>query len=445
MDKLIEPRVLKGFRDFLPEEEIERRALIEKVEASFRNYGFVPIDTPALEYAEILLGKSGGEAHSKGENHSTGDTEKQMYRFTDHGGRDVALHFDLTVPFARFLAEHHSKLAFPFKRYHIGKAWRGENPQRGRYREFIQCDFDTIGSYSPSSDFEILHIMHQILSLVAGSDFTIRINHRGIFNHLLSGMDIPEKSPQILRTVDKLSKIGSEKCHELLSEITIHADKIMEFIQIKGDFDETLNLMTEIAGSCEGTENLNHIRNFINDAGISSYFVLDPSITRGLDYYTGIVFESFINKLPDIGSVCSGGRYDNLVGLYSRVKMPGVGASLGLDRLLASFELLGKKNTRASYAHTAIACVNSKSSGRNQLLASMLRKEGINCDVFLDEEDLVKQFKTAEKKGIKYIIIPSNESLTEDDFTIRDLSTRKNTDGLKLKNLIDFFKRLILD
>ena len=333
---MIEARVLKGFRDFLPSDEIVRRDLIEKIEMSFRSYGFVPIDTPALEYTEILLGKGGGE------------TEKQIYRFTDHGGRDVALRFDLTVPFARFLAEHHSKLDFPFKRYHISKVWRGENTQRGRYREFMQCDFDTIGSDSAAADYEILHVMRNTLLSVAGGDVEIRLNHRGIFNSFLTRLGIQEKSESILRTVDKLSKIGRDKCQELLLEITGEAGKILDFIEIKGSFDETLAVMTEAAGPSDGSERLKLIRKFMLDEGIADSFVLDPSITRGLDYYTGIVFESFLKDMRDIGSVCSGGRYDNLVGLYSKQPLPGVGSSIGLDRLLAALEALGRLETKKS-------------------------------------------------------------------------------------------------
>ena len=447
MAAYIEPRILKGFRDFLPAGEIARRDLLEKIETSFRSYGLTPIDTPALEYAEILLGKGGGE------------TEKQIYRFRDNGGRDVALRFDLTVPFARFLAEHRAELTFPFKRYHIAKVWRGENTQRGRYREFTQCDFDSVGSDSAAADFEILHIMHSTLLAVAGGGesstsgesstggensagrIVIRLNHRGLFNRFLSRLGALEKSVDILRTVDKLAKIGRDETLKLLAESVgdAKAEEILSYIGIRGGFDETLAAMTAAAGSCPESERLGLIRNFINDAGIADSIVLDPSITRGLDYYTGVVFESFLADLPAIGSVCSGGRYDNLVGLYSadqKFAVSGVGASLGIDRLIAGLEALGRLETRLSYASIAIACVNGAAGGAYQALAGRLRKEGIFCEVFADEEKLTRQYQLAEKKGFRWLVIPGSEAPLEDPLTLRDLAKRENRDGLSMEELI---------
>ena len=234
MDNLIQPKVLKGFRDFLPEAEIQRALLIEKLTDIFRSFGFVPIDTPVLEYTDILLRKSEGE------------TEKQIFRFTDNGGRDVALRFDLTVPFARFVAEHKEELAFPFKRYHIAKVWRGEKPQAGRYREFVQCDFDSVGSDSAASDFEILLLMKTALEAIGVNGVTIKINHRGIFNRFLERIGLKEKSEEILRTVDKLAKIGEEKTIELLSELsedTKKASLILKYIKGSDSFDSTLSLI----------------------------------------------------------------------------------------------------------------------------------------------------------------------------------------------------------
>ena len=431
MDTLIEPRVLKGFRDFLPAAEITRRNIIEKIEASFRSYGFVPIDTPALEYAEILLGKGGGE------------TEKQIYRFKDHGDRDVALRFDLTVPLARYLAEHMHELNFPFKRYHIAKVWRGENTQRGRYREFTQCDFDIIGSNSAASDFEILHMMHHTLQTVAGGKVIIRINHRGVFNRFLSRLDILDKSVDVLRTVDKLAKIGGDETRRNLSQIVGDgkAGEILDFIGLDKNFEHTLVAMTAAAGPGPDTERLALIRKFTLDAGIADSIILDPSITRGLDYYTGIVFESFLSDLPNIGSVCSGGRYDNLVGLYSKEKMPGVGTSIGIDRLIAGLETLKRMEAHHSYTDTAIAWVNENSGGMCQALAGKLRKEGVPCEVFLEEEKLTKQFQSAEKKRIKWFIIPGAENPLDGPLTLRNLETRENREELTLKEIIGILKK----
>ena len=424
MPSFIEPKVLKGFRDCLPAAEIARKNLLEKIENSFRSYGLVPIDTPALEYAEILLGKGGGE------------TEKQVYRFNDKGGRDIALRFDLTVPFARFLAEHRSELNFPFKRYHIAKVWRGENTQRGRYREFTQCDFDTVGIDSAACDFEILHIMRNTLKAIAGGDVTIRLNHRGVFNCFLSRLGVLDFSVEVLRTVDKLEKIGKEETLKLLSGLTGEnaAQKILEYIGFSGSFEETLSVMAEAAGKGPETERLAEIHSMLCDSGIADSVILDPSITRGLDYYTGVVFESLLADLPDIGSICSGGRYDNLVGLYSRESLPGVGASIGIDRLIAGLEALGRLETQNTYTKIAIACTANEASGKYQLLAQQFRNENIPCEVLLTEEKLTKQFQAAEKKGIRWLVIPS------EPLTLRDLSKREDQKGLLPQDIIRIVK-----
>jgi histidyl-tRNA synthetase len=425
MAAYIEPRILKGFRDFLPPAEIARRDLIEKIEASFRSYGFVPIDTPALEYAEILLGKGGGE------------TEKQIYRFKDNGDRDVALRFDLTVPFARFLAEHRQELILPFKRYHIAKVWRGENTQRGRYREFTQCDFDIVGSDSASADFEILLMMRNTLLGLGAGDIVIRLNHRGLFNRFLARIGVLEKQVEILRAVDKLAKIGRGETLRLLSETAGEgkAAQILEFIETKGSFEEVLGKLAEKAGgACPESERLSVIRQFMADTGTGDSFALDPSITRGLDYYTGIVYETFLKEAPEIGSVCSGGRYDNLAALYSKEAVPGVGSSIGLDRLIAAMESgAGRLKARPGYARLAIVCLREAQGGVCQALAEKFRQRGIACEVFLEEGKLTKQFMLAEKKGEQWLIIPGDDPLNG-PLTLRDLSRRENLEGLSVED-----------
>lgn len=423
MAAYIEPRVLKGFRDFLPKAETARRALTGKIEKTFRSFGYVPIDTPALEYADILLGKGGGE------------TEKQIYRFNDNGGRDVALRFDLTVPFARFAALNRAELTFPFKRYHIAKVWRGENTQRGRYREFTQCDVDVIGSGSVACDFEILLLIKTAMADL-GVDAAVHVNHRGLFNRFLSRIGQSGKSVEILRAVDKLSKTGEDETLKSLTELAGEesAKKIIEFICAKGTFEQTLDKITELSGgSCPEADELSALRRFMIDAGGgydgSEPFILNPSITRGLDYYTGVVFETFLTELPGIGSVCSGGRYDNLCALYSKDKtaIGGVGASIGLDRLIAALESL-EKLPDVNGCFAAVACVNIEKSGAYQALADKFRREGIPCEVFSGEsgeKQLVKQFMLAEKKGIRYVIIPG-ENPSGDLVTLRDVSRREN-------------------
>jgi histidyl-tRNA synthetase len=439
MAALIEPKILKGFRDFLPQAEMVRRNLTERIEASFRSFGFVPIDTPALEYADILLGKGGGE------------TEKQIYRFTDNGGRDVALRFDLTVPFARFAALHQQELIFPFKRYHIGKVWRGENTQRGRYREFTQCDFDIIGSDSPAADFEIILMIRSALTDL-GLVADIKINHRGLFNRFLSNIGLLENSVEILRAVDKLSKAGVGETAQTLAAIAgdSNGKKILEYINAgsEGTFEQTLDRITELSGGpSPESERLSLLRQFMRDSGSGNEtcgaFSLDPSITRGLDYYTGVVFETFLTELPEIGSICSGGRYDDLAGLYSKNRISGVGSSIGLDRMIAALESLNKLPPAGGFAKAAISCVKQEDSGLYQALAARFRRAGIPCEVFTDaagdSKNLVKQFVLAEKKGYRWVIIPGADPV-RGSLTLRDLTTRQNRENLPAQEIINIIR-----
>lgn len=422
MGSLIETKVLKGFRDFLPETELARRTLIARVEATFRLYGFVPIDTPALEYAAILLGKSGGE------------TEKQIYRFTDNGGRDVALRFDLTVPLARFFAEHRAELSLPFKRYHIAKVWRGENTQRGRYREFTQCDFDIVGDAHPAADFEILLLMHDVINATGAGTATIRINHRGFFNRFLTRHVKPESIPEILHIVDKAAKITRNELATQLETVAGQdsTEMILRFIETKGTFEETLERLAELSGG-HSPESLwlKQIQQLMLETGTESFFVLDPSITRGLDYYTGIVFESFLDSAPSIGSVCSGGRYDNLVSLYSKDPVSGVGASLGLDRLMAALE---DKPGQGS-ATVAIVYEHQEDLARAEKTAKNLRSAGISCELFWEVLKLNRQYILAEKKGIRFVLRLGTES-----YTIRNLEKRSDQSGLSFEEILTFVK-----
>lgn len=433
MESLIQPRILKGFRDFLPEAEITRSTLIEKLTNVFRSFGYVPIDTPVMEYSEILLRKSNGE------------TEKQVFRFEDNGGRDVALRFDLTVPFARFTAEHKDELYFPFKRYHIAKVWRGEKPQAGRYREFIQCDFDCVGSDSASSDFEILSLMKAALQAIGVEDITIRMSHRGIFNQFLEKRNLTDKSEDILRTVDKLAKVGKEEVSSQLESLTgsnTTAEEILEYITPADTFEQTLTHMEAMAGGeSENTSRMREIYAMMEAAGIASSFVLDPSITRGLDYYTGIVYETFLNELPGIGSVCSGGRYDNLAGLYMKEKVPGVGSSIGLDRLIAGLQQLNKLESRKSFIDAEIFCLDKDMMTEYHRLAQTLRQRGVRCEVFPDPKKLLAQYTVAEKKGIPFGITLKKEDVAGNTVTIKNLATREVFENISLDKAIDILLR----
>ena len=411
MSDLIQPKVLKGFRDFLPADEIERALLMERLVKVFRDYGFVPIDTPALEYSEILLRKSGGE------------TEKQVFRFNDNGGRDVAMRFDLTVPLARFVAEHKSEIYFPFKRYHLGKVWRGEKPQAGRYREFLQCDFDTLGSDSAAVDFEILRLIKKALNELGVFNFKIHVSHRGIFNRFLKSLNLSEDSEEVLRIVDKLAKIGEAEVLKLLTDISSEesAKKILAYIsgvnkELKSeDFEKTLSHLENLSGgSDEDTKRMRDIYALVKAVGIEDSVVFDPSITRGLDYYTGVVFETFLTDLPSIGSVCSGGRFDNLTGLYMKESITGVGASIGLDRLLAALEQLGHQKTKASFTDLLIFSLPEDDQALSYKIVNFFEAEKINAEVYPEPKKMNHQYTYAEKKDIRWGLFLGKDSCVEE-------------------------------
>ncbi|MFQ5734420.1 MAG: histidine--tRNA ligase, partial [Planctomycetaceae bacterium] len=359
---LIKPRTLRGFRDHLPAAMLARERLIDVARRVYRSYGYSPIDTPALEYSEVLLGNVGGE------------TEKQVFRFEDQGGRDVAMRFDLTVPFARYAARHIDALGTPFKRYHVGTVWRGERPAKGRYREFVQCDFDTIGASSNAADIETLLVIHDLFDAVgcefgiADFAFTIHVNNRMVLNGLLEVRGLLENSTEILRILDKLPKIGRDAVEGELIEgagLTredanyVHDLASICVNSISGAKSELNKLRGRVARSeigREGVERLEELFEVCSSLGIrDDRLTLNISIARGLDYYTGTIYETFLGALPGIGSVCSGGRYDNLAGLYTSRELPGVGASLGLDRLLAALEELGCVPESATPADVLIA------------------------------------------------------------------------------------------
>lgn len=433
MTNLIQPRVLKGFRDIMPAQEILRNELQERITKVYRSYGFVPIDTPVLEYSEILLRKSNGE------------TEKQVFRFLDNGKRDVALRFDLTVPFARFTAEHEGELYFPFKRYHIAKVWRGEKPQAGRYREFVQCDIDTVGTDSAASDFEILSVMKAALNEIGVDKIKIHVNHRGIFNRFLSKLGVAEKSEDILRSVDKLAKVGADEVKKELVELTSSTDKakeILEYIKGSDSFESTLEKLERMAGGeADDTRRMREIYEMMKAAEIESAYVLDPSITRGLDYYTGVVYETFLDELHSIGSVCSGGRYDNLAGLYTKTRLPGVGASIGLDRLIAGLEQLGKTTDRKSYIDAEIYCMDKSLAVLYQKVAAELRKRGVAVEVFPDAKKMGQQYAVTDAKGIKWgILIGSNEA-EKNVVTLKNLATREQFENITVEQAAEKIKK----
>ena len=417
---MIDPVILKGFRDSLPKDEIPKKKIMRKLEDVFSSYGFVPIDTPVLEYTEVLLGKGGGE------------TDKQIFRFSDNGGRDVAMRFDLTVPFARFMAAHHDEVGVPFKRYHISKVWRGENPQKGRYREFIQCDFDIVGADNAISDTEILSMMHKSFQSLGIERYTFHISHRGMFSAYLEKEGLSSSGIEILRTVDKLRKIGEDETKRLLVDITgseEKADGIISFITAgnNSSFMETLEKLETLSGGRnESSERMREIYQLLSSLGIEKSFVFDPSITRGLDYYTGIVYETFLDDLPSIGSVCSGGRYNNLASLYMKEQLPGVGSSIGLDRLLAALEELKSPLLEKTEAAEVLIIPETGKISDALNEAEKLRSNGISTDVYLIPDAKMKKiYAYAEAKEIPYMLTFKEGKAEVKDLTTREMMTEE--------------------
>ena len=425
--KLIEPRTLKGFRDYLPGLMIPREWMLEQARRVYRSYGFAPIDTPALEYAEILLGKGGAES------------DKLLYRFRDHGDRDVALRFDLTVPFARFAAQHIGKLGTPFKRYHMGPVWRGENTGQGRYREFWQCDFDTIGTTSNAADIEATLVIHDLMLALGIGNFRICINNRLLLNGVLEQFGMTAKAQPILQVLDKLPKIKRDATR---AEMIVHAgitaeqaNKVLDLAETAGTNAEKLDQIEKSFGgnahSAEGIKRMRQMLEATAQAGVPEERILiDLSICRGLDYYTGSVYETFLTDLPGFGSVCSGGRYDNLAGLYTKQSLPGVGASLGLDRLLAAMEELNLLQKTATPAPVFIVQFAAERIGDYQRMARTLRAAGIGTEVFPDAKKIGPQLQYAEKRGFKLALIAGPDDFAVETWNAKDLAKRAEKKGV---------------
>lgn len=423
-DRLIKAQTLKGFRDYLPDQMMAREHLIETARTVYRSYGFSPIDTPTLEYAEILLGKGGDES------------DRQLFRFEDQGGRDVAMRFDLTVPLARFAAQHVQELGTPFKRYHIATVWRGERPQKGRYREFMQCDFDTIGTESNSADIETLLVIHDLFVALGFENFRIHINNRKVLNGLLEKQDLSERSTGVLRALDKLAKIQVDGViSELVDQVgltAMQAREVLQLTEINGSTSERLEQLDILVAGSEtgqrGVDDLRELHQAVSTAGLpADRLLLDVSIARGLDYYTGTIYETFLNDLPTIGSVCSGGRYDNLAELFTRQSLPGVGASLGLDRLLAAMSELEMLPTAATPAPVLVTVFESERLGDYLRIARTLRQAGIATEVYADQKGLGKQLKYADRKGFQLAIIAGSEEFAENSWQIKSLRAEQRS------------------
>jgi histidyl-tRNA synthetase len=421
---LIQPRTLKGFRDYLPEAMMPREWIVDTARRVYRSYGFRPIDTPALEYLEILTGKGSEE------------TDKQLYQFQDHGGRHVGLRFDLTVPLARFVAQHAHELGLPFKRYHIATVWRGENTQAGRYREFMQCDFDTIGATDLAADIEMVLVLNDLFVALGIEHFTIRVNHRAVLNGLLEKLGVADRSAAVLRALDKLGKIGAEGVSAELARTAqtsaAQSEQLLALAALDGDNGAILaSLARLVAGNAtgeRGVAELTDLGEAVAAAGVpAGRLKFDPSIARGLDYYTGIVVETQLDDKPDIGSVASGGRYDNLAGLFTNQKLPGVGASLGLDRLLAALEALGRLPRAKTPAPVLVCMFDAERRNDYLKLAAQLRAEGLGVEVFPEAKKLGKQLQYADKQGFRVALVAGANEFAAGQCQVKDLASGNST------------------
>ncbi len=394
----IEPRTLKGFRDFGPEKQIARQAWFGKIQNVFESFGFLPMATPVLEYKEILMGKYG-------------EDEKLVYSFKDNGDRDVAMRYDLTVPLARYIAENQGRLVYPFKRYQIAPVWRADNPQKGRFREFYQCDIDVVGSEAALSDAEVIACSAKALEAVGLSEYKIRLNDRRNFEVF------GDSASDIIRSIDKFDKIGLDGVIAELESKGVSAENIATAKQIMDG-----------SASLQYAEQLEKLRTDIIKLGISeANIVIDPSIARGLDYYTSTVFEIIIPSMPEFGSVCSGGRYDSLVDQYSEQSVPAVGGSIGVDRL---FDALSEKGEAATASVVKALIINFDEALQDEYtaLATKLRDQGIAVELYYEPVKLDKQFKYAESKQIPYAIVMGTDEQAKGVVKLKNMQTREQVE-----------------
>jgi histidine--tRNA ligase len=415
-----EPRTLAGFMELMPNEQILFEQIKQKIEKTYQKFGFLPLDTPILELSEVLLAKAGGE------------TEKQIYRF-EKGDTDISMRFDLTVPLAKYVAKNYGNLSFPFRRYQIGKVYRGERTQKGRFREFYQCDIDIIGDgeLSVINDAELPSVIYNIFKELGFDDFTIRINNRKILNGLFESLNKKENATEILRIIDKIEKIGKEAVIEELEKIEIPSDainKIMDFIEIEGTTDEKLQKLNELNIKNEefekGLDELTQVVKYVRIFGIpEANFKVDLTIARGLDYYTGTVYETFLNQYRELGSVCSGGRYENLAEYYTDKQLPGVGISIGLTRLFYKLnELQLIKAEKKSIAEVLVVPMVQDLTVPIQI-ATDLRKKGISTEVYLNDKKIKAKMKYADKLEIPYVIVVGEDEINSGIVKIKNMKT----------------------
>ena len=418
----IKPRTLSGFMELLPGKQIQMERIMGVLKDTYSRYGFAPLDTPAIEDAQILLAKGGGE------------TEKQIYRF-QKGDSDLALRFDLTVPLAKYVALHYNDLAFPFRRYQISKVYRGERAQRGRFREFYQADIDIIGDGKLDilNEAEIPAIIYQVFRGFGLTRFQIRVNNRKILNGFYDMLGLSEKSGGIMRTVDKLDKIGKEKVGEILREdcglTQEETAQILEFMAISGTNEQVLSALSGYRGRNEmfdrGLTELEAVTRNLAAFGVpQENFGVDLTIARGLDYYTGTVYETTLLDHPEIGSVCSGGRYDNLAGYYIDKALPGVGISIGLTRLFYVLDEQGLLNDKLPTAPAdALVLPMTADPAPAIALAQSLREEGLRVQLYGEQKKFKQKMTYADKLGVPFVVLLGEDEIAQGKCSVKNMTT----------------------
>lgn len=421
MNEKVSTKVMAGFMELLPKDQIVFDEMLSIIRNVYEQYGFISIDTPVIEKAEVLLAKVGGE------------TAKQIYRFKK-GENDLALRFDLTVPLARYVSEHSRELAFPFRRYHIGKVYRGENPQKGRYREFYQCDIDIIGNGSLSlvNDAEITKVIYDVFTKMNIGSFVIRISNRKLIIGLLNSAGVDNQtSVEVMRTVDKIEKVGPEEVNKILQSLNLKDSAIkdiFQFLDIKGTPEQiieklqSLDIKNEIFQS--GVSELSDVIKYMDALGVpKNFYNIDLTIARGLDYYTGTVYETVLVNYPSIGSICSGGRYDNLAEKYTNQKLPGVGISIGLTRLFSQLKDANLLKVGAS-TRTKVLIIPFVENFQVPLeIATELRKSGIITEIYFEEGKMKKKLSYADKLSIPFVVFVGQEEISSKLFTIKNMAS----------------------
>lgn len=417
---IVEPSILAGFMELLPEDQMLFNDMLDTIKKTYESFGFIPLDTPVIEKSEVLLAKSGG------------DTAKQVYRF-NKGDNDLSLRFDLTVPLARYVAQHYGELTFPFRRYHIAKVYRGEKPQKGRFREFYQCDIDIIGNGSLNiiNDAEIVSVIYSTFKALGFGDFTIMINNRKLLNGFFRSYNVTD-ALEVLRIVDKIDKAGPDYVKGELGKMGLGADAIDAIMNLVGMSGSPLDIVAKLKefdiadeDFKTGIDELEAVCSSIKALGVpDENFKLNLKIARGLDYYTGTVYETFLNDYPELGSVCSGGRYDELASNYTKQSLPGVGISIGFSRLFYQLKAAGIISNNGKATPSKIMLVPMDGTLDFTLsAASKLRAQGINTEVYLNSGKMGKKFTYANKLGIPFVGVIGDEEMAQNSVMLKDMVT----------------------